>query len=400
MEDKKETNNFNTAEPGTKTKIFLICAEKSGNNIINRVLSDLKSTIGEQAFSNIDFQGIVYTDTANNFGIKQLFSPEELAVFGIGDIIFRLPQILDRITFTANKILEWQPNLVLSVDAYDFCFRVATKVRSHKTSGTKFWHIVAPNVWAHSASRAKKVAKNFHRLFYLLPFEKKYFKPLELRGENGFISTFIGYPETFQQRNTNITKDDKLIGITIGSRQGEIKRHLGLIVDTIMLLRLCNPLYQYVILATKDTSNQIKQAIKDIKQTTIIDDDNEKQQTIQKCSLVIAKSGTNNVEIGALGTAMITYYKTSKITYFLAKMLVKIKLINLYNITLGKMIIPEFIQQNATANNLAKCANYLMSNQDAREKQLQQIAIAINEMQIKNTSPTKIVAEEIGKMLS
>ena len=399
MEYKKDNNNIKMAENATKTKIFLICAEKSGNNILKCLLTDLKSAMGEQAFSNIDFQGIVYDDMTKTFGIKQLFSPEELAVFGIGDIIFRLPQILDCITSTVNKILEWQPNLVLSVDAYDFCFRVAKKVRLHQASGTKFWHIVAPNVWAHSVSRAKKVAKNFHRLFYLLPFERKYFKPLELQGTNGFTSTFIGYPATFQQRNTNITKDEKLIGITIGSRQGEIKRHLGLIVDTIMLLRLLDPMYHFVILATKDTSSQIAQAIKDIKQTTIIDDDNEKQQTIQKCSLIIAKSGTNNVEIGALGTAMITYYKTSKITYFLAKMLVKIKLINLYNITLGKMIIPEFIQQNATANNLAKCANYLMSNPTAREEQLRQIAVAINEMQIKNTYPTKIVSNEIGKMI-
>ena len=399
MENKKDANNIDVADNTTKTKIFVICAEKSGNNILKSVLANLKLKLGEPAFSKIELQGIVYDDMAKTFGIKQLFSPEELAVFGIGDIIFHLPQILDRITFTANKILEWQPNLVLSVDAYDFCFRVAKKVRSHQSSGTKFWHIVAPNVWAHSASRAKKVAKNFNRLFYLLPFEKKYFKPLELQGANGFTSTFIGYPATFQQRDENITKDEKLIGITIGSRKGEIKRHLGLIVDTIMLLRLCNPLYQYAILATKDTSNQIKQAIKDIKQITIIDDEDEKRQAIQKCSLVVAKSGTNNVEIGALGTAMITYYKTSKITYFLAKMLVKIKLINLYNITLGKMVIPEFIQQNATAENLSNCANDLMLNKTAREQQLQQIVIAINEMQIKNTYPTKIVADEIGKIL-
>lgn len=399
MDTKKDINNIKTAKNTTRTKIFLICAEKSGNNILKSVLTDLKSTIGEQTFSNIDFQGIVYENVSQDFGVKQLFSPEELAVFGIGDIIFRLPQILDRITFTANKILEWQPNLVLSVDAYDFCFRVAKKVRSHQSSKIKFWHIVAPNVWAHGDSRAKKVAKNFNRLFYLLPFEKKYFKPLELQGENGFTSTFIGYPATFQQCNTEITKDDKLIGITIGSRKGEIKRHLGLIIETIMLLRLLDPAYHFVILATKDTSNQIAQAVKEIKQTTIIDDDNEKQQTIQKCSLVIAKSGTNNIEIGALGTAMITYYKTSKITYFLAKMLVKIKLINLYNITLGKMVIPEFIQQNATASNLSTCANQFMIKPEAREKQLQQIAIAISEMQIKNTYPTKIVANEISKIL-
>ena len=80
-------------------------------------------------------------------------------------------------------------------------------------------------------------------------------------------------------------------------------------------------------------------------------------------------------------------------------MLVKIKLINLYNITLGKMVIPEFIQQNATASNLSTCANQFMIKPEAREKQLQQIAIAISEMQIKNTYPTKIVANEISKIL-
>ena len=98
---------------------------------------------------------------------------------------------------TAKAIIKFQPDLVLSVDAYDFCIRVAKKVRKiqNKTQindkNTKFkpitfWHIVAPSVWAYFSGRAKTLAKYYNHLFYLLPFERKYFAPFENKRKNWY----------------------------------------------------------------------------------------------------------------------------------------------------------------------------------------------------------------------
>ena len=391
-----------------KKKVFLICAEKSGNNIIDNVLEKIKSELGTQNFSNIDFEGIVYDDVAKKYNIKQLFSPSRLAMFGIGDILLKIPELLDNINYTAKTIIKSKPDIVISVDAYDFCFRVAKKVRKYskkskddKVRNIKMFHIVAPSVWAYFPKRAKNVAKYFNHLFYLLPFEKKYFKPLE-RYENKqhniheFLTTFVGFPATFQTKNPNIQKDIKTVGITVGSRRGEIFRHKDLILNTIMRLKIVDKDLKFYILATKETSKTISNIFSKLKNVFIIDNEQEKKEIIQKCVLILGKSGTNNIEIGALGTPMVIFYKTSPITYWLGRLFATTKLINLYNISLNKMAIPEIIQQKANAENLTNLTLQLLSNATSRQKQIDEINVAIKTMQTHNKKhPIDIIAEKI-----
>ena len=388
-------------------KIFLICGEKSGDNIVCKVLEKLKEEL-KDSYSEIEFAGIVFNETSEKYGIKQVFHPKELAVLGIGDIIFNLANILDKINDTANKVIDFQPDLIISVDAYDFCIRVVKKIRKIEKQKDKrqsqIWHIVAPSVWAYWSFRAKVLARYYDRLFYLLPFETKYFKPFETirrKDGRGFLSTFIGYPATFQERDGSIMKDSNLIGITLGSRKNEIYRHYDLIIATIIRLKMFNSNLNFAFLVTKETVEMIKQIFKDFKNLTFIVDDEEKRQTIQKCALVIAKSGTNNIEIGALGTPMVVYYKTSWLTYLFAKIFAKIKFINLFNITLNKQIVPEFVQKHATADNLAGTVVYLLTNNGLRIQQVDQINKAISLMQRQDKIyPTDIVVEEIEKRIA
>ena len=382
-------------------KIFLICAEKSGNNIIHQVLN----RIDKEILKNTELYGVVDDEIAMKYNIKQIFSPEKLAVLGIGDIITKIPSLLDKISYTASKILNIKPDIVISVDAYDFCIRVA-KIVKKSNNKIKLWHIVAPSVWAYWSGRSKTLSKYYNHLFYFLPFEKPYFKKYEHLGENEFLTTFIGYPATFsnninkEEDGYNIERDKNLIGITIGSRVSEINRHISIISKTIMLLKIANKDYQFAILATKDTAEYIRNYFKKYRNIVIIDDDNEKKETIKKCVLIIAKSGTNNIEIGSIGTPMITYYKTSPLTYFFAKLFSKTKLINLFNITLGKMAIPELVQKKLTPENLAKTAFYLINNDEERKKQVDNIKIAINQMQREDKKyPLDIVADNIKQFI-
>ena len=396
-----------------KKKIFFICAEKSGNNIIKQIFEEInnnKEKYDNIDLSNCEFQGVVYEDIAQEFNIKQIFSPKEIAVLGIGDILFALPRILDRITDTAKAIIKFQPDLVLSVDAYDFCIRVAKKVRKiqNKTQindkNTKFkpitfWHIVAPSVWAYFSGRAKTLAKYYNHLFYLLPFERKYFAPFENNSSSGhqFSSTFIGFPAVFQEVDNKITKQDNLIGITIGSRKHEIKRHYKIIIDTILRLKMYNKDMQFVILATKETEKQIQEYFKKIKNVSIISDENKKKQTIQKCKIVIAKSGTNNLEIGALKTPMITYYKISTLTRIFAFFFTRLKFVNLINITLNKMVIPELLQNNANGENLAWYVIQMLEKPYICDLQLKNIEKAIAQMKSNDLkTPFMIFCEKLN----
>ncbi len=430
-----------------KKRVFLISGEKSGSNIINQILDKLFTNNSIDDISDIELLGIVDDETAKRFSVRQIFPLHDISVIGIGDILSRIPHIIDRINFTARTIVKTRPDIVISVDAYDFSIRVAKKVKSilrkNFPTGTsidcidvvktdsrksfdeehsvdsngvetknevindkrrdmdiKFWHIVAPTVWAYWSWRARILSKYYNRLFYLLPFEGKFFRPFERLGRNEFLTTFVGYPATFQSRDSDIKKDKNLIGITIGSRISEINRHKNLIISTIMRLSMIDNGYKFVIFATVDTYENIKNAVSGIKNVKVVYKEDEKKRSIQECQIVIAKSGTNNIEIGALGTTMITYYKTSMITYLFAKIFSKTKLINLFNITLGEMVIPELVQGDANTENLAKTVYTLLSNQKLIDAQLDKINRAITVMQREDKArPIDVVAKAISSFL-
>ena len=154
--------------------------------------------------------------------------------------------------------------------------------------------------------------------------------------------------------------------------------------------------YRFVIFATPDTFDLIKNTTRNISNIIIICDEREKQRVIQECQIVIAKSGTNNIEIGALGTAMVTYYKTSPITYLFAKIFSKTKLINLFNITLGEMAIPELIQKTANTDNLTKTVYTLLRDKNLIDIQLDKIQKAIALMQREDKKhPIDVIAETV-----
>ena len=424
-------------------KLFLICAEKSGSNIIKQVLERLQKD--GTNLQDIEMRGVVYDDVADEFGVKTLFLPSEIAVLGIGDILTSIPRIVSKINLTAKEIATWSPDLVLSVDAEDLRKRVVKKAKQMGAQ-TKFIHIVAPSVWAYWSGRAKNVVKYFDHLFYLLPFEKKYFpsndkvkkkeewgekkyisqnnqedveiaaesaktevpewflqdiesckkkKKIQTARYNNFSATFVGFPATFQERDASIIKDKKLIGITVGSRRGEIERHRNIILSALARLRLMDKNLHFVVLATPDFHEELQQFFAPIKNILVVSAEAEKRQMIQQCQLVISKSGTNSIEIGALGTAMIVYYKVAKMTAMFARMFAKIRFVNLFNITMHRMIVPELIQSNATAENIANLAYNMVNNEEILDEQLHNVKHAISMMQNQDGKPIEIISNSL-----
>lgn len=399
-------------------KIFLICGEKSGNEIMENILNKLSNQLEEyKDIKNIEIQGVFdknFEEKFNkNFKIKNILPYQNFSLFGFADILFNLPSLLDKINFVAKKIIDFQPNLIITIDSYELSIKVAKKINkfikkqslnnSNTQNNIKLWHIVSPSVWAYFPKRAKKIAKYYNKLFYFFPFEEEYYKPLERKEtkyNKGFVSIFTGFQSAFQEKDKNIIKDEKLIGITLGSRIGEIMRHKNLILSTIAKLKIVDDKYKFIIFATKDTYEIVKQHFDNIKNVEIITDNDEKKRNIQKCSVIISKIGTNNIEIGALNTAMITYYTTSCLTSLFIKIFVKIKFFNIYNIVAKKQIIPEFTQKQATSYNLAKTTYFLLTNHYERSIQLKNIKQILNIIKREDgKTPVEIITNEIMEFM-
>ena len=162
-------------------KIFILTGEPSGDKLASTVISKLK-----ESNSDIEFL-CVGGSHLNSLGIKSLYDLKEVTYIGFTSVLLNLFKIKKKINETVNKIIEFNPDILFSVDSPDFTLRVAEKVKKINPS-IKTIHFVAPQIWVWREKRVKKLKKFIDHMLLLFPFEKKYFD------KEGIQSTFTGHP--------------------------------------------------------------------------------------------------------------------------------------------------------------------------------------------------------------
>ena len=164
----------------TNYKIYVVTGEVSGENIIYQILKELskKNVINLYGIGGMQLKSL---------GLKPLFSYTELSIMGLLEVLPKIPKILFLLNKVVNDVLKVEPDLIITVDAPDFSFRVLKRVKK-RNSLLKNLHIVAPTVWAWKSGRAKKISFFIDNLFVLFPFESKYFTKYKIN------TKFIGHP--------------------------------------------------------------------------------------------------------------------------------------------------------------------------------------------------------------
>ena len=335
------------------TKIYLIAGEPSGDILGGRLISALK----DLAPSVPTFHG-VGGDHMQAAGLQSLFPMHELSVMGLAEVVPQIPKILRRVAETAADIRATKPDVVVTIDAPDFCLRVAKKL---KGAGIPIVHYVAPSVWAWRPGRAQKLAGLCDHVMCLLPFEPPYFERAGMR------ATFVGHSilesgagngdgPGFRQRH-GIPADAPLLAVLPGSRMGEVSRHLPIFADTLPTLsRLKNTVQGALDSQPTAWAN-----------TRIIEGETEKYDAFAAANAALAASGTVSLELAMAGTPSLIAYKVAPLSAWLARRLLTIKYASIVNLILNKSAMPEFIQENCTADKLAPALSDLLQNggQDA-----------------------------------
>ena len=250
-----------------KKKIFIIAGEKSGDLLGSKILKNLDK-------DQYEIYGIG-GELMEQQGLKSLFPMSELSLMGIFEILPKLFSILKRIKQTVQKILEIQPDILLTIDSPDFCFRVAKQVQKlDKSNKIKKVHFIAPSVWAYRKGRAKKIAKIYDLLLCILPFEPPYFE------KYGLKTVFVGHPifykesteYDFNNEDIQYNNESNLISVTLGSRVSEVKRFLPIINPIVENIAKQNQNIICNYLATKNTYNILQASINENKNVKIIVD--------------------------------------------------------------------------------------------------------------------------------
>ncbi len=342
--------------PNPNTVFFLVAGEESGDIHGARLISALKEKCPDTSF--VGHGG----NKMKAAGMEIIEHVDNLAMMGFTEVIKHLPYMVNVMGKTLGKIQEIKPRRLILIDYPGFNLRLAKNVHP---LGLPITYFIMPQVWAWKEKRVKTIRKYVDQALCIFPFEQEWF---EQRGVNAH---FVGHPFTeFHKPSINkedffhkhsLDNDKPLLVLFPGSRQQEIDRHLPVFKKTVSLLNDDN--LQIIIGKAPQVS------LPSIPNHWKIED-NDTSLCLEYGTAVLTSSGTATLQSAVQDIPAAVSYKLSLGSWFLAKNLSKVQFAAMTNLIAGKQIVPEFLQNEMTPENLAIAVKPLLNNSPERKNML------------------------------
>ncbi|MBN8521339.1 MAG: lipid-A-disaccharide synthase [Alphaproteobacteria bacterium] len=328
--------------------IYLIAGEPSGDALG----ANLMRALDTRYQGRVRFAGIG-GDKMTGQGLRSLFPMSELSIMGIAEVIPKIPHMLKRISLTVQDIQEKRPDMVITIDSPDFSFRVARALKKAGSSIPRV-HYVAPSVWAWRAGRAKKIADIYNGLLCFFEFEVPYFE------RHGLRTKAIGHPVIesgvmaaqgfgFKQR---YHIERPTLGVFFGSRAGEIERLSPVLIEVMQRFRdEC----AFIIPTLPHLQEHLEVLTSSFRpHVHVVSNPAEKWQAFKACDKAVAVSGTVGLELAVAGVPHVIAYRMNPLTWVILQRVSRVKHAHLVNILKGKTVIPEFLQDHCTADEIER----------------------------------------------
>lgn len=391
-----QDEGLKTDEKRNFPKIMLVAGEASGDQLGGRLMAALK-----RQNPNIRFIGVGGPRMIGE-GLESLFPMDEMSVMGLAEVIPHIPRLLKRIRQTADFARVEHPDVVITIDAPDFGFRVAKRL---KGTGISLMHYVAPSVWAWRPGRARKIAGFLDHLLALLPFEPPYFE------KEGLATTFIGHSAVEERHDGDgdrfrdahaIAKETPVIAVLPGSRHSEVSRLLPIFSEIVSDLANQHPDWRIVIPTVSKVENEVREAVSDWPLApVIVTGDQERRDAFSASRCALAASGTVSLELGIMGVPHVIAYKVSPITAWIAKRLLRVDTVTIINLVLGRKLVPEFLQENCRADLVKREFLELVEDGAKRDHQIEGFEEASTLLGFGKEAPSdqaaKVILELVAK---
>lgn len=377
-------------------RFYLIAGEASGDILGGRLMASLTQKLQ----GNVEFFGIG-GHYMQEQGLNSLFPMTDLSVMGFTEILPRLPLLMRRMRETESDVRFRRPDALITIDAPGFNFRMAKRLSD---VAFPIIHYVAPSVWAYHKHRAKKCADIHDHLMTLLPFEPAYFTPHQLS------TTFVGHPilesgadkgdgAAFRERH-KIGLNDVLLCILPGSRLMEITKLVPIFSKSYEKLQRFFPGLKAIVPTLPHLLPHLRQLFRRhlgilYENVIFVKDAAQKYDAISACNAAIAASGTVTLELALAKVPMVVAYKLNPLTAFLAKRVLTLNYVSLANILQDKEIIPEFLQDNCTPDNIALALESLIKNPKKAAAQIEQASQSIALLKADDRLPSEKAADTV-----
>ena len=382
-------------------KIFIIAGEDSGDKLGSAIMDSLIAATDD----SLNFVGIGGNGMTSR-GLRSLFPMSELSVMGLIEIASQYTKLKKRINETVFSILHEKPDILLTIDAPEFCFRVAKKIKLINKD-IPIAHYVAPTVWAWRPGRAKNISNFIDHILALFPFEPPYFRDVEINCD------FVGHPIVSEnladedsitefKKEFSIT-DEPIILCLPGSRKAEIDRLMPVFGKTLDRFSNILPDARFILPSTPDVYEYSKIYLehmpKDLVFLTPEKFGLEKYLQFKKASfkiscLALAASGTVSLELAANKTPMVIGYDMNFFSRNVVGLMLKTDTVNLVNLITGNRNIPECIGSNFNCDNLFLEMVRVYSNS---QSQIKDFKTTMDLLGINNLSPNIRAANSLLK---
>lgn len=354
-------------------KIFLIAGEVSGDVLGALLMKSMRADHPDATFYGIG------GPLMEREGLTSLFPMNELSIMGLTEILPRIKHILARIKETVAHIRRINPDIVVTIDAPDFSFRVVKGLREEKKPNDPIMvHYVAPTVWAWRAGRAKKVADLYDGIVCLFPFEPPYFTKHRLP------SGYVGHPVMEQgfvdasgaavRTEMGLDPDTKILGLMFGSRNGEVERHGETLRAIAAKLQADKPHLHFLVPTLPHVEDKVRALMAGLNNVHIIHDPDRKPEIFAAMDAAVAVSGTVALELAVANVPHVIAYTMSPLTWAIVNRVVKIRYAHLANILLNKEVVPEFIQNDCVPEQIALTMKGLLKDAHDVEQQRAEFA--------------------------
>ncbi len=304
-------------------------------------------------------------------GAETLVPMERLSVMGLVEVLGRIRELFQVRDQLIARLQEEKIDAYIGIDAPDFNLRIAAAL---KLAGIPTIHYVSPSVWAWRQGRVKGIRASIDLMLCLLPFEKAFYDKHDVR------AVFVGHPladslplqpEVAQARALlGLLPEDRCVALLPGSRRGEVASLLPLLLETAERLSAQRPDLTFLIPAINQDRRHEIEALLAAHEAAHAGESGRRALPVRlhddslgsgvgrlvmaAADVVVLASGTATLEAMLLKKPMVVSYRLHWLTWLIARLLVRIPFVSLPNLLAGRLVVPELLQHQATADNLAR----------------------------------------------